>query len=128
MSAWTLFDPATSETWVMPINPDAMTSPHPRKDFKHASGVRNGLDRIRSMMTPPTPTEWSWEGVIRTEAHYNSLLAWAQKTDVVHVTDHLGRTWQIVMKKFTPTDRKPMANVPWRMRYQMTVINLGGVA
>lgn len=127
MSAWTLHDPVTLETWVMPINPDTMTSPYPAKTLTHAVGIRRSLDQIRTFMGTPRLPEWQWSGVIRTEAHYDALLYWAKKDGFVHVTDHLGRTWQVVIRKYTPTDRKPMANVPWRMRYEMSVFNLGEI-
>lgn len=125
---WTFRDTVTSETWTMPINPDAMTSPQPSKQLKHAIGVRYGLNRVRTFMSAPQPVQWSWEGVIRSQEHHDALLAWAGRTHPVEVTDHLGRTWKVLFQKFEPTDRQPTATTPVRERYRMTVLNLGRVA
>lgn len=125
---WTLSDPATSETWAMPINPDAMTSPFPGKSIVTAYGSRRGRRRPRTVMTPPPIVEWEWEGVIRTEAHYDQLHTWATKGREVHVTDHLGRTWEVLLQAFIPEDRKPTPQTPWRMRYSMRSLILRRVA
>lgn len=117
MSSWTLYDPATLETWVMPINPDEMTSPYHVKQIRTAYGIKSGLDRLRGFMTPPQPKEWQWSGVIRTQAHYEAYEEWAAKGGEIHVTDHLGRTWEVFIQAFEPEERKPTANVPWRYRY-----------
>lgn len=121
---WTLTDPATAETWTMPINPDSMTSPHPPKDFaSFAKGIKGGHNRSRSFMVPASPVEWTWEGAIRTPEHHDALEAWSKK-GTVRVTDHLGRTWEVVMQRFEPSDRRPTPNTPWRMRYSMTALIL----
>lgn len=127
MSRWTLTDPVTSDTWTMPINPDAMTSPHRGRELTHARGNKSGLQRARSFMRPPQPVEWQWEGVIRSQEHYDELLLWASKSYPIHVTDHLNRTWLVVIRKFAPTERRPTATVPVRMRYAMETLNLGEV-
>lgn len=117
---WTLFDPATLTTYVMPINPDRMSSPHPRKKIDTAYGGRGGagLGRIRTFMAPADAVEWTFEGPIRTQAHHDALQTWSQKGEV-YVTDHLGRTWVVIMQTFVPDERKPTAATPWRLRYTM---------
>ena len=126
---WVLTDPATDETWTMPINPDQMTSPHPApKRLRTQYGIRRGVHRIRTFMSAPTANDWEWQGVIRTEEHYDALVAWAQKPNEVHVTDHLGRTWEVLISQFQPTDRKPTVNVPWRLRYRMRALVLRKVS
>ena len=115
---WVLFDPATSESWTMPINPNAMTSPEPtKKNLKHVSGVLYNKETLRTFMNRPTLHEWEWKGVIRTKEHYDAYVYWMGKTGAVQVTDHLGRTWEVFLKVFDPEDRRPMATVPWRLNY-----------
>ena len=128
MSRWILQDPKADESWTMPINPDRMTSPHPKKSLRHAYGVWLGgkpygpesRDAIRTFLTPPSLTEWQWEGVIRSEEHYQAYVHWTEKSHEVRVTDHLGRTWEVLFSRFEPEDRRPMKNVPWRLRYKVT--------
>ena len=122
--AWVLTDPATSDTWTMPINPDTMTSPFGPKSFKTAAGTKTGIGRVRTFQTAPTIPEWQWEGVIRTKQHYDDLVDWASRPGEVHVTDHLGRTFAVVIQAFQPIDRRSMATVPWRLRYTMKVLIL----
>lgn len=123
MIRWILTDPVTLATWTMPINPDQMTSPHPRKDLTHTRGAGDA-DAV-SMKAPAQPVDWSWSGVIRSQAHYDVLLVWARKTYPIKVTDHLGRTWLVVIKKFTPAERRPTAVTALRMRYTVQTLNLG---
>lgn len=125
---WVFSDPVTSESWTMPINPDSATSPHPTKTIKTAFGVRRGNDRFRTILNPPTPVEWQWSGAIRSKAHHDQLLAWAERPGLVHVADHLGRTWEVIFSKFDPTDRRPTPNTPWRQRYTMTALILRRVS
>lgn len=120
---WVLNDPDTAETWTMPINPDSMSSPHPAKPLRHAYGVRTGLHRARTFMAAQAPVRWTFGGVIRTQAHYDALEDWASK-DIVHITDHLARTWVVVMQGFDPVDRRPTPQTPWRLRYQMQTLIL----
>jgi hypothetical protein len=124
---WTLTDPATSESWTMPINPNAMTSPQTAKTLRHAYGIRRGVDRVRTFKTPNPAVQWEWSGVIRSKEHYDDYVYWASKTGEVHVTDHLGRTWEVFMASFEPEDRQPMANVPWRLRYKVRALLIGRV-
>lgn len=115
---WVLRDTVTDATWTMPINPDAMTSPFDRRVFKFARGWRKD-NRVRTFMTPSTPAEWEWSGVIRSKDHYDRLVEWAEKSVAVDVTDHLGRTFRVFITDFEPTDRRPTPRTPWRLRYAM---------
>lgn len=122
MSRWVLTDPATSETWTMPINPNAMTSPFPSKNLSHAYGVLRGSERAQSFLHPPALVQWEWRGVIRSQEHHDTYLHWAAKSSEVHVTDHLGRTWEVLITAFEPEDRKPTARTEWRMRYAVRAV------
>lgn len=115
---WVLRDTVTGETWTMPINPDLMGSPFPRKQFKHGLGWRRD-GRLSTFRGPSPAVEWEWAGVIRTKEHYDRLAQWAAKSVAVDVTDHLSRTFRIYITEFNPVDRSPTPRVPWRLRYTM---------
>ena len=121
---WVLTEVATGATWTMPINPDSMTSPFPDRELTHARGVAGQLTQVRSVVAPPRPVEWEWSGVIRTQAHYDDLAVWAQKPGKVRVTDHLGRTFEVMLRAFEPEDRPPTKTTPWRLRYSMKALLL----
>lgn len=130
MSRWSLRDPATGETWVMPLSPDSMSSPHATRRLDTIPSIvqGGGRMRLRTFMTPESAVEWEWGGVIRTQAHHNALEAWARKEGEVHVSDHLGRTWAVLITSFQPTDRRPTPSTPWRLRYTMSALILRRVS
>lgn len=114
---WVLRDVETDEQWTMPINPDSMSSPDPKRTLRVAGGLVTRRRRV--FEGPPPPIEWEWGGAIRTKAHYDSLESWAAKGVEVDVTDHLGRTFRVAITDFVPQDRRPTTQTPWRLRYTM---------
>lgn len=124
MSRWTFYDAETDETYTVPINPDAMTSPFGERGMRFARSHVSGDTRIRTFVDPPPQVNWEFSGPIRTKAHHDALDAWAQKTVPIEITDHLGRTFRVVISSFEPTDRKPTRTVTWRLRYVMKTIVL----
>lgn len=126
---WVLTDPATSETWMMPINPNAMTSPQAGKNLQNSYGIDRAYDpgsrqRVNTFLAPPSPTQWEWSGVIRSKDHYDAYVHWTQKPSEIHVTDHLGRTWEVLITAFAPEDRVPTQTVPWRLTYSVKALIL----
>ena len=121
---WTFHDPVTLETWTLPINPNAMTSPHRPKSFVHARGSRVNQNEARSWLLPPEAWEWQFEGVFRTEEQHDAFLDWAQRPYPIEITDHLGHGRLVVFSRFAPEERQPTAATPWRFRYRTTVLIL----
>lgn len=116
---WALIDHSVPETWVMPINPDSMSSPvMKRRQLTFGNGYRQDT-RVRTFERPAPAMEWEWSGVIRTQEHYDQLVHWAEKGVAVVVQDHLGRVFRVFITDFLPTDRTPTHRTSWRMRYTM---------
>jgi hypothetical protein len=128
MSRWVLTHVGTGATWTMPINPNTMSSPHQDRSIQTSYGTRAGTERLRGFVTPTEAKEWTFGGVIRTKEHYDTLEAWAKLSGHVRITDHLGRTFEVLISEFTPEDRRPSKNVAWRMTYQMKTLLLRRVA
>lgn len=124
---WVLLDTVTAATWTMPLNPDSMSSPFPRRNLKFSHGWRAD-QRVRAFSGAREPIEWEWSGVIRSKSHYDSLVEWAEKSVAVDVTDHLGRTFRVFLTEFNPLDRRPTPRVEWRLRYTMKALILERVA
>ena len=122
---WVLHDPVTNASWTMPINPDSMDRSAPSRSMTNHRSVRTDR-RVRTFVGAPGERNWSWGGVIRTKAHYDALLEWAEKRYAVEVTDHLGLTFRVYIDSFEPTDRRPNIHTPWRLRYTMTAKILEG--
>lgn len=120
---WILHDPVADETWTMPINPDSGSEFPYRRTFAAGTGWRKD-DRVRLFEQKPRGEEFNWSGVIRTQAHYDALLAWASKSNAVTLTDHIGRQLRIYITSFEPVDRKPTRRLSTRWRYTMKSILL----
>lgn len=120
---WTFYDPATAESWTVPINPDSMTSPEPpAKVVRHARGrvtyeLHTSTQRAVTFLEKPQSRDWEFSGAIRTQAHYEGLRDWVAKDHAVRVSDHLGRIYLVYLTDFKPTDRPPTRSVTWRLRY-----------
>lgn len=129
MARWTLLDPATEVSWVFPRNPNAMTSPHPpRNHVIFSRGVGGGTGVSRVIAFRQEPYEWSFSGDIRTEAHLTAFQAWTARTGRLHVTDHLGRTWEV---RIDSVDLDELPNSPrnsWRFSYTVKTIIYGRVS
>ena len=129
---WTFVDSVANESYTVPINPNEAGSPFPTRALKSAQAnwadVSRGLQRLRVFESPPEPVDWSFSGVIRTQEHHDALLRWANKNNEVSVSDHLGRTFEVIIKAFRPVERRPTPNVSWRMTYTVQALVLRRVA
>lgn len=124
---WVFHDPSTAESYQVPINPNQMSDPQNRQRVMTYSNYdRNG--RFRTFETPAQIVEWSFGGVMHTEEHYKALEFWSKKSTTVQITDHLGRTWAVVMKSFEPVEVRPTALKPWRFTYTMKAVVLRRLA
>lgn len=131
MTRWTLTDPTTNEVWEMPINPDKMTSPFRIRSLKTRVAVRiNAVvaDTSHTIEAKPAPVDWEWQGVIRSEAHYEAYVDWAERPGLVRVHDHLDRTWEVMIESFVPEERRPSARTDWRFRYTVKCLILRRIA
>lgn len=128
---WRFTDPETDEVWTVPINPREMSSPHPvrnRQTLPAGPAASNQALSIRTLQEPLVPFEWTFGGVIRTQAHHDDLLAWSRKPNPILIRDHFLRTWRVIPTVFDATDRRPTARVPWRMTYTMHTQMLGRIS
>lgn len=125
MSRWVFTEVDGGAAYTVPINPDKMSSPFHEREFQHAyGGRRNGERPFHTVESSPRPKEWTFEGVIRTQAHHDALELWSRKPGLVRITDHLGRTFEVLLTSFEPTDRRPNARTSWRLRYVMKALVL----
>ena len=65
-----------------------------------------------------------FSGVIETQTMYNLLNTWFDKADPIEITDDLGRTFTIVMTKYSPKRVRKSGN-PWFHTYSVTGMIVG---
>lgn len=133
MNRWKLEDLVADETYLFPINPNAASSPFPGRELAFAQGAAwvdtdAGLQRTRVFESPPAPAEWEFSGVLRTKEQHDELLRWSKKSNEVRVSDHLGRTFEVIIRSFRPLERRPTPDNQWRMTYTVNALVLGRVA
>lgn len=118
VARWLWYDPATDESYRVEFNPNKMSDPTARvRNLAFAKYDRDAYHRYRSFETPAPMVEWTFSGVIQSQEHHDALLEWCKKTNPLHITDHLNRTWEVMVKSFVPVERKPTKLKPWRFTY-----------
>lgn len=131
ITRWLFHDPATGESWTVPINPNEMTDPMARtRNFQFGVASRSSNlpapAVIRGIENASEPVEWSFGGVIQTQDHHERLESWSRRPGEITITDHFARTWTVLMKTFEPTERRPTLSKPWRFTYTMRALVLDG--
>ena len=123
---WILEDPGAVESIAVPLNPNKMDSPTRPRNMTWA-WTHYGPDHMRGIDVPGPATNWTWGGVLLSQTHYDLLLDWTKRLVPLHITDHLGRTFEVVIQKFDPVERLPSPNHPLRVDYTMTCLLLGEI-
>lgn len=119
---WTLLDPATSETYTLPQNPNLMDSP----TLAERTITVPSIGGIRTMRSGRLPTTWSFSGSVRLQADYSALLGW-KSHDLIHITDHRSRVLEVIPLGFEPTPKR-ITDRPWGFTYKFTGLYLGRVS
>lgn len=113
--AWKLYDPVANETVVFPNNPREMGSPHPQKTISFGGRAARGT--IAGSANPAEPTKWSFSGKSRDQGFYNALVSFRNKENPIQVTDHLDRTWEMVITGIGINEARPSALHATRFTY-----------
>jgi hypothetical protein len=118
---WKFQDVLTNEVYTVEINPNQMGGYVLPKRFEFAT---YGGARVRGVRSPAQPLEWTFGGVVRTETHHDSLIDWQRRSGKVRITDHLGRTFEAMIRSLDMKDRKPAGDDTWRFEYTFNCLLL----
>lgn len=116
---WQFQNIKTGEVFIVPLNPNEMTSPYPPRNFSYkttTAGPAGG--RAVTYESYAGTQDWSFGGTILDEAHYKALLAWSYVPGKVQITDHLGRVFVVVFKQFEVTPKRSYQHA-WYSEYTM---------
>jgi hypothetical protein len=125
---WVLDDP-DGETYTFPFNPNRMDTPHRMDNLTptarswnapNEAQVDHGVARV--IQGKRIPLEWSFSGVLRTQAHYRALVRFHHLRKRINVTDHFGRTWEVLIQGIEWQERRPSAHADWRFAYTVNCL------
>jgi len=124
MSRWKLRDTVTGESWQMPMNPREMAPIHPPRGT--SAFPRSPIGGAVRAVRPGSkkPYMWNFSGGIRDKDHYQTLLAWTERTNLIELTDHLGRTLLIRFVGFDEKEKRP-GQSSWRFDYAIQALIYG---
>lgn len=122
VTRWTFFDPTTSTTAEFEINPNDGGSPSLVKNITASSTVAPGGATIL-MEGSSQLQDFTFSGTILTQSQYDQMVTWFTKTNVIQLTDDLGRTYDIYIKEFAPK-RVRASSHPWKHTYSVTAIQV----
>lgn len=127
VARWTFYDPATTDTWVMPFNPATMTSIEPTRNIA-VQGTTAVDGQILLTEGAVTPQEWSFSGKTLDHAHYEALRAWVYDVpNRIQITDHFGRVLTVMLTKMEATPARAV-NRYWLHEYTVTGLLLSAGA
>jgi len=118
---WVFTDPATGETYTMPRNPSAMTTPFPQRNItaKMTTAINGQMLLTEGS---PTPANWQFTGITVDAAHYEKLRHWVNDINHrVQITDHYGRVIDCVLLLFDAKPKRDMHRL-WSHDYTVTAL------
>lgn len=118
---WIFEEVETSETYTVEINPNEASSHRFGRELLPAP---RGGGRTLAFQTARQPLDWTFSGVVRAESHHDELIEWQKKPGKVRVTDHLGRTFEVMMRAVDMIDRRPSGDNTWRFQYNFSCLLL----
>lgn len=95
---WVLQDamPGGLGSYVLPVNPKTMTSPHYEKALTARRSTAAVGGRFHVSEGAGVAKSWSFSGYAPTEAMIRKLIAFGRLNRRFYVIDHRGRAWQVV--------------------------------
>lgn len=121
VNKWTVSDGTL--TFIFAVNPSAMTTPYAPKDV--TVGGMNIDGSFATVQNPTKAAEWTLTGNVYSTTEYGNLKTWHDKDIVLLMTDHLGRTWNVLSLDLNMTDRRDTRNNSQRYTYTWKLLNLG---
>lgn len=133
---WQLKDMRTDEVHTVEINPNEMGSYLHDKAFDFApyrlhsprSSAPRRSARVVGVRAPRQPVDWTFGGIVFTKSHHDALMDWYDRPGKVRVTDHLGRTFEVMMRSLEMLDRRQTPSNAWKFKYTFNCLLLRRVA
>lgn len=116
MSRWKIALLDNSQSYTFGISPNDQDSPVLARPVTWDFNPTLGFSGKRA---GKLPKQWSFSGVLRSQAQYEALRLWVGKRVKVRLTDDRGDTFIVRLLEFEPTQQAAARNVnaPYRMTY-----------
>lgn len=118
---WQLLEVSTGDTYTVEVNPNQMGNYNFSKNLRFSL---HGDGRVRGLQTRREPSDWSFSGVLQRKSQHDALVDWAKRRGKIRVTDHLGRTFEAMVKNIDMRDRRSLTNGAYRFRYTFNTLLL----
>lgn len=122
--SWSLHDPVTTATYVLPIGPSAVDNLDRQRSPLYAEVPAAGAVVL---LAPPTPPTLSFTGTLIDQSEYVQLTAWAAKDYPVQIIDDRTVTTNVLITDWTPV-RVWKAYFPWYHTWTLRVLVLDATA
>ena len=129
-TGWILYDPDTDTTVVLPVNPYSDGGyTKSRRVSSSYSGMYQASGGTHTVATivynqEQQPEKLNYTGRVYTEEEFNLITEWVNKNNPVHLTDDLGRKFEILFEAIA-FDRVRSVQNPYKHEYQLTATVLG---
>lgn len=101
---WVFQDPGGLGSWIMPINPTAMSNPHVRKSV--GAVVTTAVHGRPHVSEGARPVEWEFSGLCLSEAFQDQLIAYSELPRRFYLIDHRNRAWTVAIASLDIRPRK----------------------
>jgi hypothetical protein len=125
VARWQFEDPAPDgETYVLPINPARMSSPHSERVFS-TEHTTSPAGQALTFEGQPKAVDWAVEGAALTEAHIEAMERFHALQRRFFVVDHLGRGWAVTLEALDWQRLRDATN-PWAHSYKAKFLVYAG--
>lgn len=126
------YDSIEDETYVWPVNPYQDNGSHNiEREVKYEVNAgmyqdNSGNDRISTIIgfQADSVPRFSYAGRVYDQAQLEAMEEWAAKDYPINMSDDLGRTYSVLIDKFTLDARARVRHRPFKHEYTLTGIIL----
>ena len=126
---WQFRDMRNDDTYTVEINPNTMAGYRFGRDIGFAPYHHDSsYSGVVGVKRPRQPVDWSFGGVVRSKTHHDKLIDWQKRPGKLRITDHLGRTFEVMVRSLQMLDRRPTGDNTWRFEYSFNCLLLRRIA
>lgn len=122
VTRWVFTDSTVPESWTFTYNPISGGSLERRKNISTSSTTGPSGSTI-IFEGASNPLESEIQGFCLTQAHFEELERWYNKSVPIQLDDDLGRSYSIYITEFSPS-RERAVHSPWKHSFRMKWIVL----